>query len=144
MALIPLMRLLLAAYPKMCLSVWANWNLSNDPKTGILACGFLLMAEMPLFPLPSVDAESIDELASRAVAMARLAPQDPFAGCGRCPFTGNRYSRFDLMDRTVPSSEHSKTFAFTVEDAAQSVKGITNSRRWQRNLWHFRRDASHH
>jgi PmbA protein len=75
----------------------------------------------------SVDAESIDELASRAVAMARLAPQDHFAGCADTHLLATDIPDLDLMDRTVPSSETLKNLAFAVEDAAQSVKGITNS-----------------
>ncbi|MEC8727803.1 MAG: TldD/PmbA family protein [Pseudomonadota bacterium] len=75
----------------------------------------------------SVDAESIDELAARAVAMARLAPQDPYAGCADAHLLATDIPNLDLMDRTVPSSDTLKDLAFAVEDAAQSVKGITNS-----------------
>ncbi|MGB0181387.1 MAG: TldD/PmbA family protein [Candidatus Puniceispirillales bacterium] len=75
----------------------------------------------------SVDAESIDELAARAVAMARLAPQDPYAGCADAHLLATDIPDLDLMDRTVPSSDTLKDLAFAVEDAAQSVKGITNS-----------------
>ena len=75
----------------------------------------------------SVDAESIDELAARAVAMARLAPQDPYAGCADAHLLATDIPDLDLMDRTIPSSDTLKDLAFAVEDAAQSVKGITNS-----------------
>ncbi|MGB1036606.1 MAG: TldD/PmbA family protein, partial [Candidatus Puniceispirillales bacterium] len=75
----------------------------------------------------SVDAESIDELAARAVAMARLAPQDPYAGCADAHLLATDVPDLDLMDRTIPSSDTLKDLAFAIEDAAQSVKGITNS-----------------
>jgi PmbA protein len=75
----------------------------------------------------SIDAESIDELAARAVAMARLAPQDPYAGCADASLLATDIPDLDLMDRTIPSSDTLKDLAFRVEDAAQSVKGITNS-----------------
>ena len=75
----------------------------------------------------SIDADSIDELAARAVAMARLAPRDPYAGCADASLLATDIPDLDLMDRTIPSSDTLKDLAFRVEDAAQSVKGITNS-----------------
>ncbi|HCP19028.1 MAG TPA: modulator protein [Alphaproteobacteria bacterium] len=75
----------------------------------------------------SVDPESIDELAARAVAMARLAPQDPYAGLADKSLLADAIPDLDLMDRTIPSSDTLKDLAFAVEDAAQSNKGITNS-----------------
>ena len=75
----------------------------------------------------SVDPESIDELAARAVAMAKLAPQDPYAGLADKSLLADAIPDLDLMDRTIPSSDTLKDLAFAVEDAAQSEKGITNS-----------------
>lgn len=75
----------------------------------------------------SIDEKSIDELAARAVAMAKLAPQDPYAGLAEASLLATNIPELDLMDRTVPSSDTLKDLAFAVENAAQSTKGITNS-----------------
>jgi PmbA protein len=75
----------------------------------------------------STDQNSIDTLAERAVSMARLAPPDPYAGLAEAELLAKDIPNLDLMDHTVPSSETLKDLAFTVEDAACSVKGITNS-----------------
>jgi PmbA protein len=71
---------------------------------------------------------ALDELASRAVAMARLAPADKFAGLapeelllkGPAP-------DLDLDDRTERSPAELRRLAEEAEDAARAVSGVTNS-----------------
>lgn len=68
------------------------------------------------------------ELAERAVAMARHAPEDPYAGLAPedrlacAPFPD-----LDLADDADPSPEALRQRALEVEDAARSVAGVTNS-----------------
>ena len=75
----------------------------------------------------STDKVSIDTLAERAVAMARIAPRDPYAGLAEASQFATDFPDLDLMDRTVPSSDQLIALATAVEDAAISVEGITNS-----------------
>lgn len=71
---------------------------------------------------------ALDELASRAVAMARLAPADRFAGLapedlllrGAAP-------DLDLDDATERSPAELRRLAEEAEDAARAVTGVTNS-----------------
>ncbi len=71
---------------------------------------------------------ALDELASRAVAMARLAPDDRFAGLApedrlaRGPFAD-----LDLADPAEPDPATLRDRASEAEDAARAVAGVTNS-----------------
>ena len=71
---------------------------------------------------------ALDELAARAVAMARAAPVDRFAGLAaeellmRGPLP-----QLDSFDPTEPSPGELRERAAAIEDAARSVAGVTNS-----------------
>ncbi len=71
---------------------------------------------------------ALGELAERAVAMARAAPDDPYAGLApedrlaRGPFAD-----LDLNDPFEPSPERLREQALACEDAARAVQGVTNS-----------------
>ena len=71
---------------------------------------------------------ALDELAERAVAMARAAPEDRFAGLApqdmlaRAPFPD-----FDLADPLDPGAQALRATALEAEDAARAVPGVTNS-----------------
>jgi PmbA protein len=71
---------------------------------------------------------ALDELASRAVAMARAAPEDRFAGLAPedMLFRGPLPS-LDLEDAEEPSPKTLRATAEAAEDAARAVKGVTNS-----------------
>ncbi|HJV41433.1 PmbA/TldA family metallopeptidase, partial [Caulobacter sp.] len=72
-----------------------------------------------------ISAEARTKLIERAVAMARLAPEDPYASLppqdrlARAP-----YPELDLVDPYEPSAEALETQARTAEDAARAVKGV--------------------
>ncbi|MBC2665094.1 TldD/PmbA family protein [Novosphingobium flavum] len=72
--------------------------------------------------------EALDELAARAVAMARLAPDDDYAGLApedllaRGPLPA-----LDLIDPAEPGPAALRERAAAVEDAARAVAGVTNS-----------------
>jgi PmbA protein len=66
-------------------------------------------------------------LAERAVAMARVAPEDPFQGLADKSRLVERPQDLDLFDATLVSSEQMRDDALAAEEAALSVKGITNS-----------------
>ncbi|MBO0904459.1 TldD/PmbA family protein [Jiella sonneratiae] len=70
----------------------------------------------------------IDRLAERAVAMARVSPEDRYASLApkdRLAPSGDL--DLDLYDATSPSSEAMVEAALALEDAARSVAGVTNS-----------------
>ncbi len=66
-------------------------------------------------------------LAERAVAMARVSPEDPYQGLA----DGNRLAReirdLDLFDPTEVPAGALKEAALEMEDAAMAVSGVTNS-----------------
>lgn len=66
--------------------------------------------------------------AERAVAMARLAPEDPFAGLAPADrLASGALPDLDLDDATEPSAEALRDLALAAEDAARAVPGVTNS-----------------
>jgi len=71
--------------------------------------------------------EGGDQLAERAVAMARVAPQDQFAGLADPELLVRDVPDLDLLDPDLPSVERLEEIARTTESAALSVKGVTKS-----------------
>ncbi len=74
----------------------------------------------------TMDPGSFKELAERAVAMARVVPEDPYAGLaeGAAP---PELVALDLVDPTEPTAEQLVARASAAEEAALAVPGITNS-----------------
>jgi len=71
---------------------------------------------------------ALDELASRAVAMARLAPADQFAGLApEDRLLKGPFPDLDLDDATERSPAELRRLAEEAEDAARAVAGVTNS-----------------
>ena len=72
-------------------------------------------------------ARALDQLAERAVAMARTTPEDPYCGLAPREFLAKSWPSLDLEDKHEPSSERLVELAKNCEGAAREVKGITNS-----------------
>ena len=71
---------------------------------------------------------ALDELAARAVAMARSAPEDPYSGLAPEELlTHGPFPALDLEDAAEPSPQELRALAQAAEDAARSVPGVTNS-----------------
>lgn len=71
---------------------------------------------------------ALDELASRAVAMARLAPSDRFAGLApQDLLLRGAIPDLDLDDPAERSPAQLRRLAEEAEDAARAVPGVTNS-----------------
>jgi PmbA protein len=87
-----------------------------------------------------VSAAGRARLVERVVAMARLAPEDPYAGLApaerlaRGP--GPDLQQFDACE---PDAETLEALAMETEDAARSVQGVTNSSgasaAWSTSAW---------
>src|SRR6185312_15318139 len=60
-------------------------------------------------------------------AMAKLAPEDKFAGLAPKELLAKSIPELDLEDKNEPSAETLIDWARGVEGAALAVKGITNS-----------------
>jgi PmbA protein len=74
----------------------------------------------------TMDPASFPELAERAVAMARVVPEDPYAGLADTA-EPPAHVALDLEDSAEPSTEALLARASAAEDAALAVPGITNS-----------------
>lgn len=66
-------------------------------------------------------------LAERAVAMAKLVPEDPYCGLADAAQLAKSWPDLDLADDTEPSADDLVARARAAEDAARAVDGITNS-----------------
>ena len=74
----------------------------------------------------AVDPAGFADLAERAVAMARVVPEDPYSGMADTWAAPEAVS-LDLEDPAEPDAEALIARAALAEDAAMAVPGITNS-----------------
>jgi PmbA protein len=72
-------------------------------------------------------AGDIDALAARAVAMARVAPEDKFAGLADRELLVKTFPDLDLLDPQLPSVGQLEAIAHAAEAAGLAVKGVTKS-----------------
>jgi PmbA protein len=66
-------------------------------------------------------------LAERAVAMAKVSPDDPYQGLADAALLARTIRDLDLFDGTEVSTEKLKQDALAAEEAALAVPGVTNS-----------------
>lgn len=72
--------------------------------------------------------EARAKLVERAVAMARLAPEDRYAGLApQDRLAKGPMPDLDLIDPFEPNAEQLEAQALAAEDAARAVQGVTNS-----------------
>jgi PmbA protein len=71
--------------------------------------------------------EALAALPGRAVAMAKLAPEDKYACLAPRERLARGFPDLDIEDKAEPSAETLVERARAVEGAAMAVKGITNS-----------------
>jgi PmbA protein len=74
-----------------------------------------------------VNGESAGALAERAVAMARAAPEDRFAGLADAAMLARDFPDLDLVDRDLPDVGALEDAARRAEDAGRAVKGVSKS-----------------
>ncbi len=74
-----------------------------------------------------VGGDGVARLAERAVAMARVAPDDDFIGLADPSLLARDLSDLDLLDPQVPSTAELERRACEAEAAALAVKGVTKS-----------------
>jgi PmbA protein len=71
--------------------------------------------------------EGADALAERAVAMARVAPADRFAGLAEPELLAKIIPDLDMLDPELPSVNKLETMARSAEAAGLAVKGVSKS-----------------
>ena len=69
----------------------------------------------------------VDALAERAVAMARVAPEDKYAGLADPGLLAKSIPDLDLFDRELPDVSLLEAIAQRAEDAARAVRGVSKS-----------------
>ncbi len=67
------------------------------------------------------------ELAERAVAMAKIAPEDPFAGLADPALLAHDFPDLDLVDPDLPAVDLLEARAKSAEAAGMAVKGVSKS-----------------
>src|SRR5436305_3799787 len=71
--------------------------------------------------------DGIAKLAERAVAMARVAPDDKYVGLADPSLLARDFPDLDLLDPEIPSTSELERRAGEAEAAALAVKGVTKS-----------------
>ncbi|HVZ00905.1 MAG TPA: TldD/PmbA family protein [Dongiaceae bacterium] len=70
---------------------------------------------------------ALEELAGRAVAMAKVVPEDPFCGLADASEITKAPLKLDILDSKEPSEAELTALVRAAEEAARAVKGVTNS-----------------
>jgi PmbA protein len=74
-----------------------------------------------------VSSDGATALAERAVAMARVTPEDRFAGLADSSLLARDFPDLDLIDPDLPTVADLETQARAAEQAALAVKGVSKS-----------------
>jgi PmbA protein len=74
-----------------------------------------------------VGGDGVARLAERAVAMARVAPEDKYVGLADASLLAREFPDLDLLDPGVPTTAELERRALEAEAAAVAVKGVTKS-----------------
>ena len=74
-----------------------------------------------------IGGDNVDKLAERAVAMARVAPDDKYVGLADPVLLARDFPNLDLLDSMVPSTVELERRACEAEAAGLAVKGVTKS-----------------
>jgi len=87
-----------------------------------------------------VSAEGRAKLIERVVAMAKLAPEDPYASLAPAErLAKGPFPDLDLFDAAEPDAEALEARALAAEDAARAVPGVSNSdsssASWSTGAW---------
>jgi PmbA protein len=74
-----------------------------------------------------MSADNVAQLAERAVAMARVAPDDAYVGLADPELLARAFPDLDLLDRDIPGAAELERRAAEAEAAALAVQGVTKS-----------------
>ncbi len=114
-------------------SLGVSWRLgeledlerSEDQDIGLRV---LIGRQQAMVSSSDISEAALEQLAQRAVDMARHAPEDPYCGLADASQLAKNWPRdLELADDFEPSAEQLIAAAQEAEDAARAVEGITNS-----------------
>ncbi len=71
--------------------------------------------------------DGLQRLVDRAIAMAKLAPPDPFAGIAEPSQLATEFPDLDLVSKTETSMEQLQALAKRAENAGLAIAGVTRS-----------------
>ena len=74
-----------------------------------------------------ISGDGVARLAERAVAMAKVAPDDAYVGLADPALLAKTFPDLDLLDPVAPSTAELERRAIAAEAAALDVKGVTKS-----------------
>ena len=72
-------------------------------------------------------AEAMQNMAEQAVAIARAAPEDPFASLADAERLAKHIDALDIADDALPEMHYLQQMAREAEEAGRTTQGITNS-----------------
>ena len=103
-------------------------------------------ASKPSVSASDISADARGKLIERAVAMAKLAPEDRYAGLApEDRLAKGAHPDLDLFDPHEPSAEALEAEARTAEGAAREIEGVTNtdggSAGWSSSNWLYATSA---
>ena len=84
-------------------------------------------AKQAIVSSTDLDPDALDELAARAVAMARTVPDDPYGGLADPAQLCTKVPSLDINDPDEPAADVLIDRARACEDAARGVPGVSNS-----------------
>ena len=70
---------------------------------------------------------ALDDLVARAVAMAKVVPEDPYCGLAPSELLATQIPDIDDCDLVEPSGDKLEQLTREAEEAALDIKGVTNS-----------------
>ena len=116
---------------------WRGGALEELERAEAVTVGLRVFVGQRLATVSASQVHEADELVERALAMARLAPEDPFAGLAAPRQLATDIPDLDLDDGAPPAPERLTAMAREAEEAARAVAGVTNSEgaqaSWSRN-----------
>lgn len=71
--------------------------------------------------------DALREAVERAIAMAKLAPEDKYAGIAGADQLARSWPEIDMLDPAEPTPEQLAERAGAIEEAALAVSGVSNS-----------------
>src|SRR2546423_1218670 len=87
----------------------------------------LVGRKQAVVPTNDLKSNGADALAQRAVAKARVAPEDKYAGLADADLLAHKFSDLDLVDPALPDIGALEQHARAAESAALAVTGVAKS-----------------
>ena len=95
---------------------------------GDLGLRVLIGKRQAIVSTSDTSAKSLDEMVERAVAMARVVPEDEFAGLADPEqLISGDIPDLDMFDAAEPTAKQMEEMARAAEEAGLAVNGVTNS-----------------